>query len=164
MGCRRLGWSDGLCGCGAMTETPPELWNPATWEFEGTIKVATASRCLYLRISDRTAVSSACKAWIWCCRAEIAPMHPYTGSLSLTFASYIMPRQISGFLVLPGLVKIVLHYKDIADNKYFWLNQRFHIIIILNRMNLVDIILDIDQWCDDHENKREINLKKNNKI
>ena len=82
------GGVDGVCGGGAMTETPLELWNPATWELEGKIKVATASRCLYLRIADRTAVSSDCKAWTCCCRAEIAPMHPYTGSLSLTFASY----------------------------------------------------------------------------
>jgi hypothetical protein len=46
-----------------------------------------ASLYFCFNISVLTAFSSACKDWICCCKAEIAPMHPYTGSLSLKFAS-----------------------------------------------------------------------------
>jgi hypothetical protein len=42
---------------------------------------------LYLCISSLIALSSPNNDWICCCKDEIAPMHPYTGSLSLTFAS-----------------------------------------------------------------------------
>lgn len=60
------------------------------WEEGGIIlfMLLLASLSLYLSIAALTALSSACKDWTCCCKAEIAPMHPYTGSLSLTFASY----------------------------------------------------------------------------
>lgn len=46
---------------------------------EGTIMLVwccVASLSLYLSISALTALSSACKDWTCCCKAEIAPMHP----------------------------------------------------------------------------------------
>lgn len=54
----------------------------------GEFKLIVASLCLYFNISARTALSSAVRDWICCCNAKIAPVHPYTGSLSLKFASY----------------------------------------------------------------------------
>ena len=154
------GGVDGVCGCGAMTETPPELWKPATWGLEGTIKVATASRWLYLRISDRTAVSSACKAWTWCCRADIAPMHPYTGSLSLTFASYtrLFAASALWFSGTSWLLLKKIYIRRILQNKifYFWRNltlnfcdQWFNffynkkIQMIIDCMNMNSHLLDI---------------------
>lgn len=79
----RGGGGDGEIACGgaAMETTPGE-----TNEDE-TIWVA-ASLYLYLSISVLIALSSACKDWSWCCKADITPMQPYTGSLSLKFASY----------------------------------------------------------------------------
>ena len=47
-----------------------------------------ASLYLCLKISVLIALSSACRVWICCCKADISPMHPYTGSLILRFASY----------------------------------------------------------------------------
>lgn len=62
-------------------------WSPegtkAAWE---EIRLA-ASLYLYFSISALTAFSSACNDWTCCCKAEIAPMHPYTGSLNLKLAS-----------------------------------------------------------------------------
>lgn len=46
-----------------------------------------ASLYLYFSISALTAFNSACKDWTCCCKADIAPMHPYTGSLNLKLAS-----------------------------------------------------------------------------
>jgi len=46
-----------------------------------------ASLYLYFSISALIAFSSACKDWTCCCKVDIAPMHPYTGSLSLKLAS-----------------------------------------------------------------------------
>ena len=79
----------GGVGGGAAIETAPEEVSKAKWWWwwwweEGMI---FASLYLYLSISVLTALSSACKDWTCCCKAEIAPMHPYTGSLSLTLAS-----------------------------------------------------------------------------
>lgn len=81
-------------GGGAEIETAPEelgrigMWWWWWWWEEGGMMLVVASLSLYLSISALTALSSACKDWTCCCKAEIAPMHPYTGSLSLTFASY----------------------------------------------------------------------------
>lgn len=72
--------NDGGGGGSATTETSPEESNDVIWE-DGVREV------LYFIISALITFSSACKAWTCCCRAEMAPMHPYTGSLSLTFAS-----------------------------------------------------------------------------
>ena len=49
--------------------------------------IVAASRYLWRRISVRTVVSSNWRDWMWCWRAEIAPMQPYIGSLSLKLAS-----------------------------------------------------------------------------
>lgn len=57
----------------------------ATWWWEEMIHAA--SLYLYFSISALIAFSSACKVWTCCCKADIAPMHPYTGSLSLKLAS-----------------------------------------------------------------------------
>lgn len=56
---------------GAESETAPEE-SKATWEEE----IMFASLYLYFSISALTALSSACRDWTCCCRAEIAPMHP----------------------------------------------------------------------------------------
>lgn len=77
------GGGGGGGGGGAAIETAPDEGSIATWE-EG---IMLASLSLYLSISPLTALSSACKDCTCCCKAEIAPMHPYTGSLSLTLAS-----------------------------------------------------------------------------
>lgn len=71
----------GGCGCGGggstvAMDTAPEDSN------DGMSVVV-----LYFIISALITFSSACNAWTCCCREEIAPMHPYTGSLNRTFAS-----------------------------------------------------------------------------
>lgn len=78
------GGGGGGGGGGAAIETAPAEGSIATWWEEG---IMWASLSLYLSISALTTLSSACKDWTCCCKAEIAPMHPYTGSLSLTLAS-----------------------------------------------------------------------------
>lgn len=62
-------------------DTAPEESNDVIWEDGMRVVV------LYFIISALITFSSICKAWTCCCRAEMAPMHPYTGSLNLTFAS-----------------------------------------------------------------------------
>lgn len=42
---------------------------------------------LKLKIWVLMELRSDCKVWSWCWRAEMTPMQPYTGSLSLRFAS-----------------------------------------------------------------------------
>lgn len=66
------GGGGGGGGGGTITEISPEEGSIAMWE-EG---IMLASLSLYLSISDLTALSSACKDWTCCCKAEIAPMHP----------------------------------------------------------------------------------------
>lgn len=61
----------GCAGGGAATETAPEE-SKAIWE-GGMI---LASLYLYFSISALTALSSACRDWTCCCKAEIAPMQP----------------------------------------------------------------------------------------
>lgn len=75
------------CGGAAMETTWP---GEITKEEEETLMlwVAAASLYLYLSISALIAFTSTCKDWSWCCKADITPMQPYTGSLSLKFASY----------------------------------------------------------------------------
>ena len=46
----------------------------AAWLEE--MMVEAASLYLYFSISAFTALSSVCREWTWCCKAEIAPMHP----------------------------------------------------------------------------------------
>ena len=70
--------------CGAAMETAPKGTKSAGLE---EMMLLVASLYLYFNISVLTELSSACKECICCCKAEIAPMHPYTGSLSLKFAS-----------------------------------------------------------------------------
>lgn len=77
------GGGGGGGGGGVAIETDPEDWSIGTWEED----IMLASLSLYLSISPLTTLTSACKDWTCCCKAEIAPMHPYTGSLSLTLAS-----------------------------------------------------------------------------
>jgi len=79
------GGGGGGGGGGAAIETAPDEGSIGTWWEEGGIMWASLS--LYLSISALTTLSSACKDWTCCCKPEIAPMHPYTGSLSRTLAS-----------------------------------------------------------------------------
>lgn len=69
-------------GGAAAMETAPDVESK-----DGSI-LLDDSLYLYFNISDLTALNSDCRNCTCCCNAEIAPMHPYTGSLSLTFASY----------------------------------------------------------------------------
>lgn len=71
-----------FCGGAAIIET-----KSAGLEEIEIILLLEASLYFCFNISALTALSSVCKDWICCCKAEIAPMHPYTGSLSLKFAS-----------------------------------------------------------------------------
>lgn len=94
----RAAGGEGKIACGgnvAMDTTPWWIWGEtklatAAWwveVVEETKWLLVASLYLYLNISVLTALSSACRVWICCCKADISPMHPYTGSLSLKFAS-----------------------------------------------------------------------------
>lgn len=74
----------GTDGSSVIDMAPEET--KAAW-VEAMMLVA-ASLYLYFSISPLIALSSACNDCTCCCKAEIAPMHPYTGSLSLKFASY----------------------------------------------------------------------------
>lgn len=62
-------------GGGVVTGTAP-VENKAKW-WEGIIWWSWwVSVYLYLRISALTAFNSACRDCTWCCKAEMAPMHP----------------------------------------------------------------------------------------
>lgn len=82
-GSGRGGWVgvDGAWGASATVIAAPVI------PVDVIIKLFVASLYLYLKISVLIALSSACKDWTCWFKVEIAPMHPYTGSLSLTFAS-----------------------------------------------------------------------------
>lgn len=75
------------CGCefaGIAADIASAEETKAAWLEEMRL---AASLYLYFSISSLIAFSSACKDWTCCCKADIAPMHPYTGSLSLRLAS-----------------------------------------------------------------------------
>lgn len=68
-------------GGGGVIETVP-VENKARWWVGDIIMLLLLSWCvavwlyLYLKISALTAFNSACRDCTWCCKAEIAPMHP----------------------------------------------------------------------------------------
>lgn len=78
------GGGGGMVRGGAAIEVAPEGTNSAAVE---EMMLPVASLYFWFNISFLTALSSACKDRICCCKAEIVPMHPYTGSLSLKLAS-----------------------------------------------------------------------------
>lgn len=80
------GWErpcDESAGIAAIDIASAEETKATCWEEI----ILAASLYLYFSISALIAFSSACKVWTCCCKADIAPMHPYTGSLILKLAS-----------------------------------------------------------------------------
>ena len=91
-------WEMAWGGNEAMDTKPWWIWGEiklvtAAWWWVVAVVVVeetmwlVASLYLCLNISLLTALSSAWRVWICCCKADISPMHPYTGSLNLKFAS-----------------------------------------------------------------------------